>query len=53
MIELLNNCITEKFLNAKHKHMWTFVDTVDDIIDAILNAQTWPEDAHKFAVVRD
>jgi len=53
LLTLLDNCIREKFLNPKHKHMWTVVDKPESVLDAILNAEPWPENAHEFAAVRD
>ncbi|GAB2575226.1 LOG family protein [Spirosoma areae] len=47
--QMLDRCITEKFMHEKHRQMWTFVDEPEEVITAIHNAEAWDEGAIKFA----
>ena len=51
LIELLENSIAEKFMDARHKNMWTVVNQADQIVEAIQNAPSWTGDARHFAVL--
>lgn len=51
MEELLECMITEKFMAEKHRPIWTFVKTPEEIIPAIQNAPEWTADAIHFAAV--
>ncbi len=48
--EMLNRCVSEKFMDERHLDMWTFVDEPEDVIDALENAPKWSERAIEFAV---
>jgi len=50
-IELLNRCITERFMNKRHKTMWTVVNSSEEVLPAIWNAPPWPENSRNFAVI--
>ncbi len=49
--ELLERSIAENFMNARHRDIWSFVDSPEQVIPAILNAPSWDKDAIKFAAV--
>ncbi len=49
--EMLERCVRERFMKAKHLEMWTFVDEPEEVLPAIRNAAPWSEDAIRFAVV--
>jgi uncharacterized protein (TIGR00730 family) len=50
--DLLSNIQKEKFHNEIHQNMWTFIDSTDELINAINNPPKWEEDAIKFAAVK-
>lgn len=50
--EFMSTMIGERFMNPKHREMWTVVDTVEEVVPAIQNAAEWPADAIRFAAVR-
>lgn len=51
MVEMLNRCVDEKFMNPMHRTMWTVVDTADEVLAAIENAPSWSKDNFKLAVM--
>ena len=48
----MEQMIEQRFMNPRHRDMWSLVDRVDDVMPAIRNAPTWREDARNYAVVR-
>jgi len=50
-IELLEHSVTERFMDERHRSMWTVVDSPEDILDAINNAPPWPAHNREFAVL--
>ncbi len=48
---LLERCIDEKFMAAKHAAMWTVVNRADEVLPAIAAAPSWEESARLFAVL--
>jgi uncharacterized protein (TIGR00730 family) len=50
-IALLETCIREKFMDERHRAMWTVVDRPEDVIPSIQNAVAWDKDARSFALV--
>jgi uncharacterized protein (TIGR00730 family) len=50
--EMLNKCVSENFMKAKHLSMWSFVDRPEEVLPALKNAQKWSKDAINFAVVQ-
>jgi len=48
---LFEKMIEEKFMRQEHRAIYTFVDTVEEIIPAIKNAPAWDADAISFAAV--
>jgi uncharacterized protein (TIGR00730 family) len=50
-VELLETCIREKFMDDRHRSMWTVVDKPEDVIASIQCATPWNSDARGFALV--
>jgi uncharacterized protein (TIGR00730 family) len=50
-IQLLKRSIAEHFMDARHKNMWSIVDTPDQVLDAIASAPVWQSSARNFAAV--
>ena len=51
LIALLERCIAERFMDQRHRAMWTVVGSADEVVDAIRNAPPWGPDARRFALV--
>jgi uncharacterized protein (TIGR00730 family) len=47
--ELLDRAIAERFMDVRHRAMWTFVDGPEDALAAIRAAPEWSADARAFA----
>jgi uncharacterized protein (TIGR00730 family) len=47
--DMLNKCVSERFMDKRHLEMWTFVNEPEDVIHALENAPDWHEDAIAFA----
>ena len=46
---LLDGAIAEKFMDERHRQMWTFVNSPEDVLAAIRAAPEWTADARAFA----
>ncbi len=51
-IQLLENSIDEKFMDARNRQMWKVVDNVEDVLKAIELSSSWSSDSKHFATVR-
>jgi uncharacterized protein (TIGR00730 family) len=51
LIELLDNCIAEKFMDLRHRSMWSVVNNPEEVLDAIQNSPSWSGDARHFAAI--
>lgn len=51
LIEMLNRCISEKFMRTVHRDIWTVIEHPEELIDAIHNAPDWDHSAIDFAAV--
>ena len=51
LVVLLERCVVERFMDPRHRDMWTVVGSSDEVIDAILTAPPWGPDARRFALV--
>ncbi|HKI78881.1 MAG TPA: TIGR00730 family Rossman fold protein [Ignavibacteriaceae bacterium] len=51
LVDLLNNCIKENFMDARHSAMWTLVNSPEDVLPAIKSAPIWSSDARNFATI--
>ncbi len=52
LIRLLNRCIDERFMDARHAKMWTVVERPEEVPQAILAAAPWSEECRDFATLR-
>ncbi|MGO9454191.1 MAG: TIGR00730 family Rossman fold protein [Candidatus Binataceae bacterium] len=50
-IELLERSISERFMDERHRQMWTVVAEPKDVLDAIRGAPPWPATNREFAVI--
>jgi uncharacterized protein (TIGR00730 family) len=49
LLTLLEAAIEERFMVARHRDMWTVVETAAEAVAAIAQAPAWPADALRFA----
>jgi uncharacterized protein (TIGR00730 family) len=49
---MLEKCVSEHFMDERHLQMWTFVDTPEQVMDAIRSATPWDKEAIHFATKR-
>jgi uncharacterized protein (TIGR00730 family) len=47
--DMLNRCVSERFMDERHLEMWAFVNEPEDVMYALENAPDWHEDAIAFA----
>ncbi len=52
LLELFRRAVAERFMDPRHLDMWTAVDNVDDVLEAIREAPEWDEGARDFAALR-
>ena len=50
-VALLERCIEERFMDARHAGMWSVVESPEDVPDAIAQAPRWPAEARSFAAL--
>src|SRR5260370_31142186 len=50
-VALLERCIGERFMDLRHKSMWTVVNHPEEAIDAMRNAPPWREEYRSFAAL--
>ena len=50
-IELLERCISERFMDRRHRSMWQVVDEPDQVMAALEAAPKWSSDAIGFAAI--
>lgn len=48
---MLEKSVEEKFMNAGHLDMWSFVDTPEEVVPAINNAPEWKIDPLSYATL--
>ena len=51
LIEMFEKCITENFMRAKHREIWSVISQPGELMDSIKNAPHWDESAISFAAV--
>lgn len=49
LVEMLERSVHERFMKREHLAMWTVVNSVDDVIEALHSAPPWDENARAFA----
>lgn len=47
--DLLDRAIAERFMDERHRQMWTFVDRPEEVLPAIRAAPAWSAEARSFA----
>ncbi len=52
LANLLEGMLENHFLGPKHREMWSFVNTPEEILPAIAATGTWDPEARSFALVR-
>ena len=51
-IELLNRCVDERFMDEKHRAMWSVAEDPESVIQTLRSAGEWTRDARSFAALR-
>jgi hypothetical protein len=51
-LELLSRCVEEKFMDARHRAMWSAVADPEDVAAALHAAPEWSAAARAFAALR-
>lgn len=49
LIQMLERCVDQNFMDKRHLKMWNVVDETNNIIDIIRDIPDWTDDALKFA----
>ena len=50
LLELLDRCVRERFMDERHAAMWVSVSEPDELLPALQAAPPWDPDARRFAV---
>jgi uncharacterized protein (TIGR00730 family) len=51
LIAMLERAVEENFMREIHKNIWIVVETVDEVLPAIINAPAWDKTVRKFAAI--
>ena len=51
-IELLERCVDERFMDEKHRAMWSVAGGPEDLLTTLQSCPEWSRDARKFAALR-
>ncbi len=51
LIQQLNACVDERFMDPRHREMWQVVDQPGDVVRALRSASPWTPEARRFAAV--
>ena len=51
-LAMLEQAVSEHFMNEKHLEMWSVADSAEDVISKIKNAPAWSHEHRRFATVR-
>ncbi len=51
LVALLERCIEERFMDERHRAMWTVVQRADEVVRAIGDSPEWGEDALGYAAL--
>jgi len=51
LIELLERSIAEKFMDVRHREMWSVVSSPENVLNAIQDAPNWSNEARHFAAI--
>ncbi len=50
--KMFEKCMHENFMNDKHRLMWKFVDTPEEVVTALNEVPSWDSNAIDYAVVK-
>ena len=48
--QMLEKCVTEKFMHKKHLEIWSFVEEPEEVLEKINTSKNWGANAIEFAV---
>ena len=51
-IELLNRCVDERFMDEKHRAMWSVAADPESVMETLHSTPAWSKDARTFAALR-
>ena len=51
LIQMLNRCVSERFMDDRHSSMWSTAATPLEVLEAMERAPRWPADSLKFASI--
>lgn len=51
LLLLLDRCIAERFMDPRHRQIWTVVKEPSEVLQAISQSPPWPCNAQRFAAV--
>jgi uncharacterized protein (TIGR00730 family) len=51
-IELLNRCVDERFMDERHRAMWSVAGDPESVMETLRSAAEWSRDARDFAALR-
>jgi len=51
LLALFDRAISERFMDSRHRMMWSVVDKVTEVLPALHAAPGWSAEARKFAAV--
>ena len=51
IVAALEHCIAERFMDARHREMWTLVSEPEEVLNAIQTAPSWDPENRNFAVL--
>jgi uncharacterized protein (TIGR00730 family) len=51
-IELLNRCVDERFMDEKHRAMWSVAEDPENVMETLRSAPEWSKEARNFAALR-
>ncbi|MEE8143114.1 MAG: TIGR00730 family Rossman fold protein [Planctomycetota bacterium] len=49
LLDQLQACVEQKFMNTRHAEMWAAVETVEQVLPLLRNPPLWDPDARRFA----
>jgi len=52
VVEALNHCIEERFMDTRHREIWTVVNEPEEVLSAIETAPRWSAENRDFAVLK-
>jgi uncharacterized protein (TIGR00730 family) len=50
VVAVLEHCIEERFMDARHRDLWTLVNEPEEVLGALQTAPSWSADNRNFAV---